>query len=144
MNKKGFTLIELLVVIAIIGILSSIAIVYLGDARNKANDAKVISNVTTVSTQVEVDRAGGTTPDITTANAGVSAMITKLGAHPCGRGDYVPTANAGLDKVAVYAELCTTVDASDIVYCADSDGFRGTTTLAIAGLAANAGYCTAQ
>ncbi len=39
MNKKGFTLIELLVVIAIIGILSSIALVNLNTARQKARMA---------------------------------------------------------------------------------------------------------
>ncbi len=38
-NLKGFTLIELLVVISIIGILSSLAVVSLNSARNKARDA---------------------------------------------------------------------------------------------------------
>ena len=130
--KKAFTLIELLVVIAIIGILSSVAIVYLGDARKKANDAKVSSNVTTASTQVEVDRANGTEPTTDT----IAAIVGKLGTYPCvadNRTGYTVDASADFSSVAVYAELCATDATIDSIFCADSSGYRGLTTALLAG-----------
>jgi general secretion pathway protein G len=54
MNKKGFTLIELLVVIAIIGLLSTLAVVALGSARQKANDSKRLSDVKQIQTALEL------------------------------------------------------------------------------------------
>jgi len=54
MNKKGFTLIELLVVIAIIGLLSTLAVVALGSARQKARDSKRLSDLKQVQTALEM------------------------------------------------------------------------------------------
>jgi prepilin-type N-terminal cleavage/methylation domain-containing protein len=53
LTKKGFTLVELLVVIAIIGLLSTIAVVSLGTARQKARDTTRIATMKQVATGLE-------------------------------------------------------------------------------------------
>lgn len=53
-KEKGFTLVELLVVIAIIGLLSTLAVVSLGSAREKARDAKRISDIRQIQTALEL------------------------------------------------------------------------------------------
>jgi prepilin-type N-terminal cleavage/methylation domain-containing protein len=53
-NKKGFTLIELLVVIAIIGLLSTLAVVALNNARQKSRDAKRVADVKQIQTALEL------------------------------------------------------------------------------------------
>lgn len=56
LNQKptGFTLIELLVVISIIGLLSTLAVVALNNARMKSRDAKRLSDIRQIQTALEL------------------------------------------------------------------------------------------
>jgi prepilin-type N-terminal cleavage/methylation domain-containing protein len=53
-NRKGFTLIELLVVIAIIGLLSTLAVVALNNARTKSRDARRVADIKQMRTAMEL------------------------------------------------------------------------------------------
>ncbi|OGF19045.1 hypothetical protein A3G56_01535 [Candidatus Falkowbacteria bacterium RIFCSPLOWO2_12_FULL_45_10] len=61
-NHQGFTLIELLIVISIIGILSSMVVVSLNDARAKARDAKRLSDVRQMANVLAIAATEGTRP----------------------------------------------------------------------------------
>lgn len=57
-KTKGFTLIELLVVVAIIGVLATIVLASLGNARTRAKDVAVVQAVSQYRTQVEIAFGG--------------------------------------------------------------------------------------
>ena len=53
-RQSGFTLIELLVVIAIIGLLSTLSIVALNNARARARDARRVADIKQIQTALEL------------------------------------------------------------------------------------------
>jgi type II secretion system protein G len=53
-KKQGFTLIELLVVVAIIGILATIVLASLSDARARARDSNRLADIGTIQTALEI------------------------------------------------------------------------------------------
>lgn len=86
MNKKkqGFTLIELLVVIAIIGLLSTLSILALNQARARARDAKRIADVKQIQTALELyynevsDYPASVTPGTAIASAAGNVYLASV------------------------------------------------------------------
>ncbi len=77
-TKKGFTLIELLVVIAIIGLLSTLAVVSLNNAREKSRDAKRVSDIRQIQTGLELYYADQNTYPVVASATVLGATATKV------------------------------------------------------------------
>jgi prepilin-type N-terminal cleavage/methylation domain-containing protein len=128
LNKKGFTLIELLVVIAIIGILASIVLVSLNDARNKGYDTQVKSDISQIRNAMEIcyDTNGGaygascnTLAELFPTGGAGSTMVP-----PSCSGDaayFIETTNTAYK---IHADLCAA--AVGIDWCVDSTGYAET------------------
>lgn len=143
MNKnKGFTLIELLVVIAIIGILSSVVLASLNQARGKGANAAIKNNLANIRAQAELhyDEEGNTYTGMC-ANGTILAMLNSANSA-LGGGSAVVTALAtagstttvtcheSANEWAVSAGL-KQVEGSNTMWCVDSTGAsKGVTALA--------------
>src|SRR3989344_8957238 len=88
---KGFTLIELLVVIAIIGILSSIVLLAIGNARSTGSDASIKANLSTIRSQAEL---------YALMNGNSYGVFNGGGVPPLARGPHVGAPQSKGDMVA--------------------------------------------
>ena len=121
--SRGFTLIELLVVIAIIGILASVVLASLNNARDKGEDANIKQQLSSVRAEAELsydDRSR--TYDFVCGD--VATLLTGLPAGAAQNCDDSPT------QYAVEATLST-----GQFFCVDYTG-QTTTTPASKGAAA--------
>ncbi len=126
LNKKGFTLIELLVVIAIIGILASIVLVSLSDARNKGYDTEIKSELAQVRNAMEMcyDNNGGTYTGCTVP----AGLVPPTCSTDSAAYTLVISAAPGAAYQA-HADLCT--GAAGVEWCVDSTGRSVRTAAAV-------------
>lgn len=116
--RKGFTLIELLVVVAIIGILSTLAVVALQNARLKSRDARRVSDVKQIQTALELFFAEQNTYPAVPAAAIGSAN------HDClTTGGFV--ADCGTATTFMGSVPADPTNASPYVYTYDADDVGG-------------------
>lgn len=131
--SRGFTLIELLVVIAIIGILAALVLVALGNARQKAQDARIKSDIAQLRTLAEViyDAGNASYANVSTCFGGgtclggVTASVTTLLADISSAGG---TPNAGTSSANAYCVSATLASDPTNSVCVDSTGKTTTQT----------------
>jgi prepilin-type N-terminal cleavage/methylation domain-containing protein len=123
-NKKGFTLIELLVVVAIIGILATVVLSSLGEARTKAKDAAAKSALSNARVDLELHYLNIDTYEETLGNGYCSTVVadfttsfTELTGNPT-------ACNASAIEYAYFGVLN-----DDTNFCVDSTGYAGPGTV---------------
>ena len=89
-STRGFTLIELLVVIAIIGVLASIVLASLNNARRKSRDARRIVDMKQIGLALQLYLDGAGAGEFPLGNATCDAT-DDYGLRPLVAGGYIPS-----------------------------------------------------
>ena len=138
-KNRGFTLIELLVVIAIIGILSTIVLVSLSTARNKANDAAIQADMNQVRSIAEM--VYGDNNNYSSLCTGSGGLCTDNSGN-CSGNSYTSQLSTIVTDVSGKnggtAPICytsgsaycssATLNTGGNSYCIDSTGYAGLTS----------------
>lgn len=125
-SARGFTLIELLVVIAIIGILSSVVLASLNDARQKSRDAKRIADIKQLQLALELFYDSNGTYPSTTPQLSAGGYIAVIPSDPVGQVAY---SYAGIGSGASCTDYhlgATLEQTNHQALNADADGAAGT------------------
>ncbi|MBU0647290.1 prepilin-type N-terminal cleavage/methylation domain-containing protein [Patescibacteria group bacterium] len=133
-KQKGFTLIELLVVIAIIGLLSTLAVVALNNARMKARDARRVTDVKQMQTALELyyNDAGKYPANVATGSTTSGTCLSTSSTTPaesgftavCNPGGVIYMAKVPFSPTPVDSG-CGAATSTDYAYTRDDD--NGTT-----------------